>query len=167
MSVTYLDGGATLSACRTYRYFLWRQLSESSARMLFVMLNPSTADETKPDPTMTRCAGFAAREGCGRFGIVNLWAFRSKNPRALERAPDPVGPDNGSALVSAAAEHDRIVCAWGVGVHHVLGWENRVRDVLDLLGAWDDLLCFGVCRDGRTPRHPLMLRADTPLVELP
>jgi hypothetical protein len=86
------------------------------APMVCVMLNPSTASAVEDDPTIRRVQRFARREGCGGgIVVVNLFAFRSTDPRALDSCPDPVGADNDAviAAVLAANPAGPVVAAWG------------------------------------------------------
>ena len=75
-----LKTGAELSQCKNYRYALWRRWSEAPA-VLFVMLNPSTADESQDDATIRRCIAFAQQWGHGGIIVANLFALRSPYPR--------------------------------------------------------------------------------------
>jgi hypothetical protein len=136
-----------------YRYLLWRRWAET-ATVLFVMLNPSTADGSRDDPTIRRCTGLASAWGFGEVEVANLFAWRATDPRALVRARRRVGPRNDAVIVEAAARADAIVVAWGV--HGALA--GRDRAVARLL-AGRAVRCLGVCRDG-APRHPLYVRRD-------
>ena len=78
----------------------------------FVLLNPSTADAVKLDPTLRRCVGFAKREGYGGMVILNLYAFRTKDPKVMMAAADPVGPDNDRVLADVAGT-GTVVAGWG------------------------------------------------------
>jgi len=134
-----------------YRYRLWRRWGDGPAA-LFVMLNPSTADDTRDDPTIRRCIGFARRWRFGGLEVVNLYALRATRPRDLLAAAAPVGPDNDDHLRDAAARAGAIVVAWG---RH--GRPDRAARVAALLGA-ARLQCLGVNQD-RSPRHPLYVPA--------
>jgi hypothetical protein len=141
-----------LSACRTYRYVLWRELDAGRPEYaLFVGLNPSTADETTDDPTIRRCKDFARRWGFGAVCVANLFAYRATQPAELKAAPAPVGRDNDRWLARVAAGAGVMVAAWGV--HG--SFAGRDRAVTALLG--DRLSCLGVTKDGH-PRHPLYMR---------
>lgn len=155
---------AHISSCGRYRYTLTRTWAPGP-RMLFVMVNPSTADASADDPTIRRCLAFAKREQCGSLDVVNLFAWRSPDPADLLAAEDPIGPRNDLAIVSAAGRANLIVAAWGTA--HLATTEGRKRfagregEVLALLPERDVYL-LGRTADG-TPRHPLYLRADAPL----
>lgn len=160
------SNGATLSLDGLYRYRLWRTLPAGllplpERRILFVLLNPSKADATVPDPTLTRCLGFAARDGYTRLDIVNLFAYRTKSPAVLKETAkygiNVVGPDNDDHIRAAADGAERIVVGWG---NNHFG--ERVGQVTRLL-AGRVLQCFGRTKAGH-PLHPLYLRSDTPLV---
>ena len=115
---------AVFSEDRCYRYLLRRRVGESSRRVLFIMLNPSKADEKRNDATIRRCVGFARSWGFGILEVVNLFALMSTNPEALLKAKDPVGPDNDAAIRAALEVADTVVLAWG---NHALDHEERAR----------------------------------------
>lgn len=119
------------------------------------MLNPSTADAVRDDPTIRRCIGFARAWGYWRLEVTNLFAFRTPAPPALRCAPDPVGPLNDRWLLRVAARADRIVCAWGI--HGAL--RNRESEALELLRDFP-LEHLGLTTRGH-PRHPLYVAAAT------
>ena len=79
----------------------------------FIGLNPSTADEINDDPTIRRCIGFARRWGFGGMYMLNVFAYRSTNPRELRAATDPVGPRNDAALLTTSRRCDMVVACWG------------------------------------------------------
>ncbi|WP_337054989.1 DUF1643 domain-containing protein [Pseudoxanthomonas sp. USHLN014] len=148
---------AMVSPCGRYRYSLGRAGLLGSGTVLFVMLNPSTADADVDDPTIRRCVSFAAGWGFNRLEVANLFAFRATDPVAMLNAFDPIGPENNAHLLAAAARADRIVCAWGVNGRH-LQRAGRVRAMLT--GAGHRLHHLGLTKDGH-PKHPLYLAAAT------
>ncbi len=154
---TYLDQGALFDPTGRYRYRLWRVWDRTLPRVAFVMLNPSTADAAKLDPTLRRCLAFAQRWGCGAFEVGNLYALRSTDPKALETDPgDVVGPENDAHLA-------RIAEAAGYGV--VIGWganarRTRADAVIDLLRRHGPVLRLGELTGGGHPRHPLYLKGN-------
>jgi hypothetical protein len=154
--IVYHDTTAHLSGCGTYRYSLTRSWEQGLPWCLFVMLNPSTADATVDDPTIRRCVGFARDWGYGRLHVVNLFGLRATDPKALRSHEDPVGPDNDSAILRAAARCELIVAAWGAHGSHL----DRNRAVWDLLGAAGlAVFCLGTTEQGH-PKHPLYLKTD-------
>jgi hypothetical protein len=148
-----------------YRYLLQRRWTAAKygPRALWVMLNPSTADDRKDDPTIRRCAAFSARHGASGLSVVNLYALRCTDPGGLRRHSDPVGPQNdlriAASLAAAAAGGWPVICAWGAGADPA-----RVADVLAAIsGAGIAPLTLGLTRRGH-PRHPLYVAAATKLV---
>jgi len=148
----YLSQGATFSACKKYRYRLWREWWSLSVRtILWVLLNPSTADAEHLDPTLRRCLSYSNMWGFGHMEIVNIFAWRSTDPEGLKHSKDPVGPGNDDAILEAAHATDRIVVGWGVHGHYL----DRDLAVYELLrGAHRELHCLGVTKHGH-PKHPL------------
>lgn len=144
---------AEFSDCRRYRYRLWRVWGESEnpRRLCMVMLNPSTADEFKNDPTVERCCRRARMWGYERLDVVNIFALRSTDPKGLYQCDDPVGSDNDAAILQAASGAQLTVAAWGN--HGQLG--GRGQAVLAMLrDAGVALHALKVSKVGE-PVHPL------------
>lgn len=167
--------GAIFSKDGLHRYLLWRQLEpglfgEPQGSVLFVGLNPSTADHEKSDPTCTREVDFASRWGFHRYVKANLFGFRSTDPLGLAHAKDPVGPQNLTTILDQAHTASLIVLCWGDGkggkVKQLIQTESlalqaelcrvltRVAGLLD--EAPTPVRCFGVTQNGN-PKHPLYL----------
>ena len=141
------------SACRAYRYTLWREWIGGSGYLQMIGLNPSTADEVLDDPTIRRCINFAKSWGFSALCMTNAFAYRATDPHVMKANADPIGPENDRWLVDVAQDAGLIVAAWGVhGVHR-----NRQAELGRLLPA--RLHCLGTTKDGQ-PKHPLYLRAD-------
>lgn len=102
---------ACYSPCEIYRYTLTREWDDTGRKLLFIMLNPSTATEERNDPTIERCERRAVALGYGAFRVCNLFAFRATDPKDLKRAKAPIGPDNLGQLLQAARWADDILCA--------------------------------------------------------
>jgi len=145
---------AVFSPCRLYRYLLFRDLGMQGPTLTVVMLNPSTADAVRDDPTIRRVIGFANALGSGAVEVVNLFAMRATNPHAMLAADDPVGPKNDeyltSALDRARGEGRFVLAAWG---NHG-GRRSRDFHVLHKLGDGVEWRCLGRTHRG-FPRHPL------------
>lgn len=144
---------AVYSDCEAYRYSLTRVWDAAAPKVAFVMLNPSTADERRNDPTVERCERRARLLGYGAFRVVNIFAIRATDPRDMKRATDPEGPDNTAALTDAAAWADHLIAAWGVHGAH-LGQGPLIAEFLAGSGA--PVYHLGLSKDGH-PRHPLYL----------
>jgi hypothetical protein len=153
-------GAAWFSLDRRYRYLLTRTWDATLPVMTLTMLNPSKAGAFRSDPTCTRCIGFARRENCGGLAILNAFALCTTDPAALALPGDPVGPANDQFLEMHAKAASLVVVAWGAGG----SLHGRAREVGQMLAAAGvPLKCLGVTKDGH-PRHPLYVRADTPLI---
>lgn len=155
--------GATFSPCRRYRYALMRTWDVERRACAFVGFNPSTADAFDDDPTIRRCIGLARKWGFGGLVMLNLFAFRSTDPREIARQVDPVGPMNDAAIRAAVRDVGKTVVAWGDLAEP---YRDRARDVLRM--CWLSAFRGPVQRLGPTtnsghPRHPLYQRRDAGL----
>jgi hypothetical protein len=153
-------GGATVSGCGLYRYALWRSWGDGRT-VNFVMLNPSTADASADDNTVKKITRFAKSWGFGGLVVTNLYALRSRDPAALWKAADPVGPENDAFLGTFATRADLVVCAWGnhgAPVWRKNGWQRGrgpvVLEKLKSLGVAPHALRI---TGESQPEHPLFL----------
>ncbi len=154
-NVAGIDYGAVFDASGMYRYSLWRAWYADHPRVGFVMLNPSTADEQRNDPTIRRCIEFARAWRFGSIEVVNLFAYKGTDMKELLKVDDPVGDENDFFIERAMERCSTVVAGWGTK-GTLLG---RDRQVMQLLRCKQDVYCLGVTKDGH-PRHPLYVRGD-------
>lgn len=160
----FLKSGAEFSACGSYRYALWRIWDESQPAVMWIGLNPSTADETQDDPTIRRCKAFAAAWGYGGIYMLNLFAFRATQPKVMMQAGDPIGPANYSRIAEYHEVAGLTVACWGT--HGGFQDQDVCVSRLDRVGphaktryVGDDLWCLKMTKDG-FPQHPLYVPAN-------
>ena len=142
------------SPCDLYRYGLSRVWDAAKPAILFVMLNPSTADEHRNDPTVARCETRARVMGFGGVMIANIFAFRATHPRDLKQADAPVGDHNDAVLAHWTDRAGMVVAAWGV--HG--GYQGQGASVARQIGG--ALHHLGLTKHGH-PRHPLYVSLST------
>jgi len=143
---------AVISNCSKYRYELHREWDKKKGKVLFIMLNPSTACGVTDDLTTIRCMNFAKKWGYGGIMIGNIYPFRAKRPKDLKkwvrdckhskRFQDWI---NYRHIMSMAEQADMIVCAWGC--NH--------PGIPEMLEYTSDLFYLELCKDNITPKHPL------------
>jgi hypothetical protein len=182
-------GAASFSADGRFRYWLlrkWDQLPsappnvidrggagqaphpEQTFPMIFICLNPSTADHMQNDPSVTRMMNFAKREGCGGLVVMNVFALRSTDPKALLRAHSPMGPYNLEMIrmqtqpMGYPPRQPVVVAAWGAHVTHKQLRPGAAEVERTLYHTGVKVSCLGTTKSGY-PKHPLYLPADTPL----
>lgn len=148
--------GARISQCERYRYLLQRKYQEggNGKRVLFIMLNPSTADADQDDPTIRRCLGFTRFWGYTLLDVVNLFSYRTTDPKELLTAYKPIGDETDGIIGHYAGVASLIVCAWGRNA-----LPEREEEVLEIL-RYFDLYCLGLTKNGK-PKHPLYVPKDT------
>lgn len=180
----YTAMGANFSPDGRYRYRLWREwrgthadnhwewLTDQNGKRavdgagyplgepkacVFIMLNPSTADDLEDDPTIRRCVGFARAWNYERLEVVNLFAHRATDPLELlimHCKDDPVGPENQRYIRQVTINAGIIICAWGAIGRH-LGQDQTVL-------GWISRPCFAlhITKNG-DPGHPLYLPSSS------
>ena len=144
--------GAEFSQCRKYRYALWRIWDESKPLVMFIGLNPSTANEDTNDPTIRRVIRFAKDWGYGGVYMMNLFAIISSKPEILITCSDPIG-DNDKWLFNIYLKCKDAVFAWG----NFKEAEHRAKEVGD---RFKYATCLGINKNG-SPKHPLYVAAKT------
>ncbi len=142
-----------------YRYSLIRHWGAGARCVLFIGLNPSTADAAHDDPTVRRMMDFARRWGFDGLWVANVFAMHSTDPRRLQRHADPIGPHNDAWIRGMMRHADGIVAAWGNGGR----LHGRGAQVAAWLGR--EARCLGVTGLGE-PRHPLYVAATCGLRRL-
>ena len=143
-----MEKRAVISDCSKYSYELHRTWDEEKRKVLFIMLNPSTADGDNDDLTTIRCINYAKKWGFGGLMIGNLYPFRAKRPKDLKKwinYSDVRMYYNENHLYTMSLCADLVVCAWGCNHPGMPEW-------LEELG---DLHYLELCSDGITPKHPL------------
>ncbi|WP_196887689.1 DUF1643 domain-containing protein [Aureivirga sp. CE67] len=144
-----MEKGAVISDCEKFRYQLWRKWDETKPLVMFLMLNPSTADANADDPTIRRCINYAKDWGFGGLYVGNLYAFRTAYPKELKEAGFQRGEFNTENLLEMKNKCQKVVCAWGNGE----GVPEYITEI------FEELHYIDLAKDG-TPKHPLYLKKD-------
>lgn len=159
---------AHLSDDEVYRYWLgrrWNDLNSESRAMLFVMLNPSTADAKIDDATIRRCVNFAKREEFTEISVVNLYAYRATDPLVLWQKQREgikiIGQHNDDRISIEAVHAEQIVVAWGAIPGFAIERSLAVLELLRKFSRSEYLYCLGTTQGGY-PRHPVRLASATP-----
>lgn len=157
-----MNSGATISKDGIYRTLLWRRWIAHRPTLAVCMLNPSTADGKRNDPTILKIIWWAGAWGYGGVEVVNFCAYRATEPKllfaAIRDGVDVVGPDNMATIANTVLGRE-VLCAWGAGVRwlprdHVLKVEVILRKQAKRC------LCVGTTQHGE-PLHPLYIPKDT------
>lgn len=137
-----------------YRYRLHRFWEPTLPKVLFLMLNPSNADETVDDLTLTRCIDYAKRWEYGGLYVGNLNAFITPYPSVMKAAADPVGPENKQYIQELIPLAEKVVYAWGNDGGAEPEWLKELVP---------SPYCLGKNKDG-SPKHPSRLSRNLDLV---
>lgn len=151
--------GAIFDNYRQYRFLLWR-FWDDRPKMLFVGLNPSTANELEDDPTIRRLCNFARSLGYGGLYACNVFSRITPYPSEL-KAGTAIHPADTHALKMVSELVVLSVCGWGDGIERADYGISRANTIKEYLKV---PMCFGLTSRGN-PKHPLYLRKDAELEE--
>lgn len=133
--------------------------------VLWICLNPSTADASFNDPTLERLIDFSMGWDFDGLALMNICDFRATKPeRLLEPGVVPRSGGNLALIRNTAKEAKKVVVGWGMN-GLLPGLVPYAADVESALRAdGHTLWCFGLTKHG-APKHPLYVKGGTPLVE--
>jgi hypothetical protein len=141
--------------------FLQREPGGDDKRIMWIGLNPSTANEQQLDPTLRRVRAFSHAWGFNSFVMTNLFAYRATLPRDMLLQANPIGEDNNALLRQMAGRCEMVIACWGTHGSH-LARDVSVRKLIPT-----PLFCLGRNAD-LSPRHPLyVLGTQKPVAYLP
>ena len=153
----YQTQKARFSRCRKFRYTLERSWKTGNGTVLFIGLNPSTADHHGDDPTIRRCVRFARDWGFHKLIVANLFAYRATYPEDLLNAQEPVGSRNDIWIQSSYRSAQLTVACWGNHGSYI----DRSTNIRKQLPR----LHYLKMNHSGQPAHPLYLCATaTPLL---
>lgn len=153
----FTSKGAEFSVCGLYRYILWRIWDTQKPLVMFIGLNPSTANATSDDPTIRRVKRFAHEWGYGGVYMLNCFPYISTDPKKLYNFGNT--KENDDWLKKISDKCDKIVFAWGS--FDVV--EDKFRDQ-EMMEMFPDAEALIINRNG-SPRHPLYVKSDTKTVK--
>jgi hypothetical protein len=143
---------AEFSIDKKERYSLKREWDKSKNKILYIMLNPSFADDKNDDPTIRRLINFTKKFNSGGFLVGNIFTTITPNPKELDKSKG-MSDKNFEELIKLINKVDQIVYAWGSSIE-----EPKLLKKLVL-----NPKCFGKNLNG-TPKHPLYLPSQTNLI---
>ena len=149
------SSGAEFSGDYKHRYALWRIWDESKPLVMFIGLNPSTANETTNDPTIRRVIGMAKQWGFGGVYMMNCFTYVSTDPNELVKDKDLEW--NNRRLLHIARRCQEIVFAWGA-------FEAAKERGQELAAMFPKAKALIINQDG-SPRHPLYVPKSVRLVD--
>jgi hypothetical protein len=158
MVPSQINRGTKFSPCKKYRLQLWRLWDDQLPIIMFLMLNPSSADAHNDDPTIRRCVNFTKNWGYGGFYIGNLYPLISSKPKLLLESLSVSHSENKLNLDEMAEKCDKIICSWGnFEIVKKLGIPN------DFLVDYKNKLYYISKSKNETPKHPLYLKSSLKL----
>jgi len=159
-----VQGDAVFSSCRRYRPLLRRWMGEKFPEnyVLFIGMNPSTAEGHVNDPTIAREWSFAVREGFSGYVKCNVVDYRATKPEMLlAEGITPASNENLPHILQAASQAGLVILCHGKLNKVLKPYGELVVKALQADGIY--MKCFGINGDG-SPKHPLYLRGDAPIV---
>lgn len=151
-----IGSDAIFSECRKYRYALWRVWDLNKPKLMFIGLNPSTANESKNDNTITKVIKIAKGNGYGGVYMTNLFGIVSSKPEVLESNGLDLQGDNNDWLITISGICKDIVFAWG-------NFKQAINRSKEVAAMFENSLCIQQNKNG-SPKHPLYCKDDSILV---
>ena len=144
---------AKFSIDKKHRYELSRHLDLSKSDILFIMLNPSIANEDIDDPTIKRLISFTREFKHGGFFVANLFTYITPYSKTLDTS---IGLTklNLKTIKNLVNKVDKVIYAWG----------NSIKEPQELKNLVKNPKCFGKNLNG-TPKHPLYLSSNSKLIK--
>lgn len=146
-----MEKSAEISEDEKYRYKLSRIWDPTMNKILFIMINPSTASATSDDMTIKKMVKMIKPWKYGGFYVGNLYPYRSSDPSVLKnlQIPEEIQITNMKSIEEMASECSLIVYAWGTK-----GPDKRQREPEWLRAIMNrDVYCIGTSVKG-VPKHP-------------
>lgn len=155
-----ISGAVFSDSNRRFRYALWRFWQPSDDKLLFIGLNPSTANDIKDDPTIRRLIGFAKSWGFGGIFAGNLFSLVTANPDVLWHSSSPEQPNdpNDTAIKRMSKLSTKVMVGWGNEGRNA---GTRPKEVLALVG--EPVFCIKTTMAGE-PGHPLYMPLSSQLI---
>lgn len=144
---------AKFSIDKKHRYELSRHWDLSKSDILFIMLNPSIANENIDDPTIKRLISFTREFKHGGFFVANLFTYITPYSKTLDTS---IGLTklNLKTIKNLVNKVDEVIYAWG----------NSIKEPQELKNLVKNPKCFGKNLNG-TPKHPLYLSSNSKLIK--
>lgn len=135
------------------RYSLKREWDSSKGLLLYIMLNPSMADDKNDDPTIRRLINFTKKFNYGGFLVGNIFTKITPNPKEVDKSRGMTNK-NFKELLKLINKVDEVVYAWG----------NSTDEPKELKYLVKSPKCFGKNFNG-TPKHPLYLPSNSKFIK--
>jgi len=150
-------GAAHFSEDGKHRFYLTRVWDAFKDTVLFIGLNPSTANERNDDPTIKSCIRLTKNLGYGGFTMCNLFTYITASPKVLmQNSDDANRPMSFITMSDSIAATQKQICAWG----NFKIADGRAKVVFNMI---KNPYCFGINKSG-TPKHPLYLKSNSQLI---
>lgn len=155
-----MDGELYDDSRKTYRYCL---RGKGQNPLVVLGLNPSTADNKLPDPTMRRVVGFAESNGFDSFLMINLYPLRTPSPKILKEKgfDEVVHKINLGKINSYLSEikNPTILLAFGSKISEIKFLKKCLSDIFELCKKYNPKwTCLKETKKGH-PCHPLYLKS--------
>lgn len=140
----------------TVRYALRK---DGEKLLVVIGINPSTANDDRPDSTMTRVLGIAERNGYDGFIMLNIYPQRATNSANLSHECDSaIHQENLRQIKNALSgiDHPDVLLAFGDNIGKRPYLKTCLRDIVSVISEHNPhWLQLGTPTGKGNPRHPL------------
>lgn len=148
-----MEKGAEFSNDNKHRYCLWRIWDSTLPLVMFIGLNPSTANAQNDDPTIRRIVSISKNLGYGGVYMMNCWTYISTDPAQLKVNPMNEEINNHNLIIVASKCKDVI---FAYGNFKIVSDTGRDKELKEM---FPKALALHINKNG-SPKHPLYVRSD-------
>lgn len=157
-TIIIMEKGAKFSEDKKYRYALWRIWGVQKPVVMFIGLNPSTANEDKDDATIKKIEKIVRNNGFDGFYMLNLFGLVTAYPAVLKENFEIALGENDKHLLEIANRVNKIVFCWG----NFKEAQERAEIVKKMFPN-NELFCLKKNKNG-SPKHPLYCMDNNELI---
>lgn len=121
-----------------------------SKKAIVIGINPSKANDTRSDRTLTLTARFLNMYGVREFLMLNIFESYATKQKDIDRT----STSNFTKFWKILKKADIIFIAWGIEEKYL----QEKEDILKVLKEYEDKLYCVIREDGKYPLHPRCIR---------
>ena len=155
---------ACFSSCGEYRYFLkqnWQSMAKAQKKLLVIMCNPSKANSTDDDRTISSVRNQAYKNCYSEMTVINLSPFIETKSESLSDKDVPTLLGDAKNYYTnnphLFQEADAVLCAWGALIKKYPKLKCGLPLIKKHIPKIVPIFCLELTKDGH-PHHPIGIK---------